>query len=203
MGSNKSAGGARRAGPGGGRGYVRIIGGDWRGRKLPVAVAPGLRPSGDRGRETLFNWLQPVIRGARCADLFAGTGVLGFEAASRGAAEVWLVENAAPIAKVLRESARLLNAEQVSVIETNALHWLAGRPASSLDLVFIDPPFDTGLAPQVLETLVDTRCLAPGALVYLECPRLDPLRAMKGFVQTREKVIGEVRMQLLQHATGK
>jgi 16S rRNA (guanine(966)-N(2))-methyltransferase RsmD len=112
MGSNKSAGGARRAGPGGGRGYVRIIGGDWRGRKLPVAVAPGLRPSGDRGRETLFNWLQPVIRGARCADLFAGTGVLGFEAASRGAAEVWLVENAAPIAKVLRESARLLNAEQ-------------------------------------------------------------------------------------------
>ena len=126
-------------------GTVRIIGGQWRGTRLPVPDLPGLRPSGDRSRETLFNWLQTHIHGARCVDLFAGSGVLGLEAASRGAAEVILVEKSKQVAQDLRTSLKRLNAERVEVIETDAINWLALCKAQSMDIMFIDPPFGTGL----------------------------------------------------------
>ncbi len=106
-------------------GTVRIIGGKWRGTRLRVRDLPGLRPSGDRGRETLFNWLQMHLRGARCADLFAGSGVLGLEAASRGAARVTLLEKSRPAAAEIRESLARLKAEQVELIEGDAIAWLA------------------------------------------------------------------------------
>lgn len=183
---------------GGGSGTVRIIGGAWRGRRLRVADAPGLRPSGDRARETLFNWMQPHLQGARCADLFAGTGALGFEAASRGAREVFLIERSRPLAAMLSESAELLQAGQIEVVNADALEWLESRPRSSLDIIFIDPPFETDLAPRALEKLAATGCLAPGALVYLELPRRDQAISPKGFVQLREKGIGEVRLELLE-----
>ena len=179
-------------------GLVRIIGGDWRGRRLPVLDAPGLRPSGDRVRETLFNWLQPEIHGRRCADLFAGTGVLGFEAASRGARSVTLVEKSPRLAAMLRESQEMLAAGQVSVVNADALEWLAGQPPESLDLVFVDPPFDSDLAGRALAGLADSACLAPGALVYLEHARLDDVRLPPAFLQRREKVLGEVSMTLFE-----
>jgi 16S rRNA (guanine966-N2)-methyltransferase len=180
-----------------GTGFVRIIGGDWRGSKLPVADAPGLRPTGDRARETLFNWLQPVLPGTRCADLFAGTGALGFEAASRGAKEVFLVEKSRALADSLRRTAEKLGAGQVKVVESGALAWLDSGPAGSLDLVFVDPPFDTDLAARALERLGQEGRLAKEATVYLESSASSQAAATVGFIPIREKILGDVRLQLM------
>jgi 16S rRNA (guanine966-N2)-methyltransferase len=183
-------------------GYVRIIGGEWRGRRLPVTDAPGLRPSGDRARETLFNWLQPHLSGARCADLFAGTGVLGLEAWSRGAAEVTLVESAPLAVQALRAALVNLGApgprEGLRVEQRNALQWLQEREPGSLDIVFIDPPFGSGLEWQAL-TLVNSRDLVrPGGLAYIEAARDAPsVHPGLGWEITREKTLGEVRLLLL------
>ena len=132
----------RGAGP---PGRLRIVGGEWRGRRLPVLDQPGLRPTPDRVRETLFNWLAPLITGARCLDLFAGSGALGFEAASRGAGRVVMIEKSANVVRVLRENRLLLDARQVEVIHADAGPWLAGQ-AEPFDLVFLDPPFCRGPA---------------------------------------------------------
>ncbi|MFZ1575209.1 MAG: 16S rRNA (guanine(966)-N(2))-methyltransferase RsmD, partial [Chromatiaceae bacterium] len=121
-------------------GRLRIVGGEWRGRRLPVLDQPGLRPTPDRVRETLFNWLAPLIRGAWCLDLFAGSGALGFEAASRGADRVVMIEKLANVARVLHENKLLLDARQIEVIHTDAGPWLAGQ-AEPFNLVFLDPPF--------------------------------------------------------------
>lgn len=178
-------------------GQVRLIAGTWRGRKLPVPDLPGLRPSGDRSRETLFNWLQPYVPGARCADLFAGSGALGFEAASRGAAQVHLVEIAPLAISALLESCSLLDAEQVSVQRSHAITWLREQPAASLDLMFVDPPFDSGLAVQTLNAIQQTDCMAPGGLVYVEAAAQLPELVMQSpFELWREKVLGDVRMRV-------
>ena len=131
----------RSAGP---PGRLRIVAGEWRGRRLPVLDQPGLRPTPDRVRETLFNWLAPLITGARCLDLFAGSGALGFEAASRGAGRVAMIEKSANLVRVLRENRLLLDARQVEVIQADAGLWLAGQ-AEPFDLVFLDPPFAENL----------------------------------------------------------
>lgn len=183
-------------------GTVRIIGGRWRGRRLPVPDLPGLRPSGDRSRETLFNWLQMDLRGANCVDLFAGTGVLGLEAASRGAGQVTLIEKDSRAARALEESVALLSSDPgkavVNVLCTNALHWLPGCAERSLDIVFIDPPFGSGLEAAALELLDRGDCLADGALVYLETARQSAETPLPdGWSVDREKRLGEVRMQLL------
>jgi 16S rRNA (guanine966-N2)-methyltransferase len=179
-------------------GTVRIIGGRWRGRRLPVADLPGLRPSGDRSRETLFNWLHTHIRGARCVDLFAGTGVLGLEAASRGAARVVLVEQAARAVRSIEESVIALNdAAEISVVRGDALRWLESCEAASIDVAFVDPPFDSGLAVRALERLAGLGCMAPGGLVYLETPRDAPAEISPDWRVVREKRMGEVRMRLL------
>lgn len=147
---------------------VRIIGGRWRGRRLPVADAPGLRPTPDRVRETLFNWLQPYIEGAACLDLFAGTGALGLEAASRGAGRVVMVESHFALARSLRELASDLAAENVEVVHGEALEWLAGTPAQGFDIVFLDPPFARGLVERVCTALIARHWLIDGALLYVE-----------------------------------
>lgn len=180
-------------------GTVRIIAGQWRGRRLAVPDLPGLRPSGDRSRETLFNWLQPVLRGARCVDLFAGSGALGLEAASRGAACVTLVENSRAAAQALRASVVELGADHVEVFEAEAIAWLRGQPPASIDIVFVDPPFGSGLAEQALAALAAGGCLAPGALVYLETDLQGPT-AGAAWETHREKRIGDVRMQLLKRS---
>jgi len=149
---NRSARGGKPAAPG----QVRIIGGDLRGSKLPVLDRDGLRPSSDRVRETLFNWLQPVLSGARCLDLFAGSGALGFEAASRGASEVVMIERDRELAGSLAFTAGRLKIDTVRVVETDALRWLQSPPADPaqrFDLVFLDPPFASNLWDGVIERI--------------------------------------------------
>jgi len=181
-----------------GPGSVRIIGGEWRGRRLPVPDLPGLRPSGDRCRETLFNWLQADIRGAICVDLFAGSGALGLEAASRGAAEVVLVEKLSAVARMLGENVERLDAGNVSVVETDALQWLHNCPAGSLDIAFVDPPFGIQLESRAIELMTARDCIRPGGFIYVETAREAPLPSpAPGWEITREKLLGEVRMLLL------
>lgn len=175
---------------------VRIIGGDWRGRRLPVADVPGLRPSGDRCRETLFNWLQPWVPAADCADLFAGTGVLGFEAASRGAASVLMIEKHPRAQEVLRQSIEQLQAEQVNLRGGGAMSMIEDLKADSLDIVFVDPPFDSNLAGLVLERLDKIGCVRPGGFVYVESPATHNVIPPQGWRVWRDQQIGEVRMQL-------
>lgn len=150
------------------RGRLRIIGGAWRGRRLEVPSGPDLRPTGDRIRETLFNWLQARVPGARCLDLFAGSGALGLEALSRGAAEVVFVERNARVAAALRAQLRALDvAERGHVIQTDALRFLTG-PVHSMDVVFVDPPFRSNLGDAALQLIAQRQWLAPDGRLYLE-----------------------------------
>ncbi|WP_157640529.1 16S rRNA (guanine(966)-N(2))-methyltransferase RsmD [Lamprocystis purpurea] len=192
------------AGSGGGSGRLRIIGGRYRGRRLPIPDQPGLRPTADRVRETLFNWLAPVLPGARCLDLFAGSGAIGFEAASRGAGEVVLIERNAAVARQLRTNLLTLAAPRVSVIQADALAWLAAD-ATPFDLVFIDPPFADDLLAPACARLADGGWLAPGARVYLETAAragFPPLPA--GWELIRDSTAGQVRfgIALIQPAAG-
>ena len=129
---------------------MRIIGGQWKRSKLPVADRPGLRPTPDRVRETLFNWLGQDLSGWRCLDAFAGSGALGFEAASRGAAEVVLLERDAALVASLRQSQQRLKAEAMRIEASDAIAWMGRAPARSFDLVLLDPPFGSDLAEPAL-----------------------------------------------------
>jgi len=148
---------------------VRIIGGLWKRSKLPVAESPGLRPTPDRVRETLFNWLGQTLAGWRCVDAFAGSGALGFEAASRGASDVVLVERDGGLAKNLEASKLRLGAAAVRVERADAIQWLGRAPRDSVDLVFLDPPFDSGLAPAALAAAASV--VVPAGFIYLEAPQ--------------------------------
>ena len=176
------------------RGAVRVISGRWRRRVLPVAGT--LRPTPDRVRETLFNWLRDDVAGARCLDLFAGTGVLGFEAASRGAKDVVLVERGREAAAMLEGAARALGADNVTVVRADACLW---RPSagSVFDIVFLDPPY-SGPAPEVaLDRLDRLGALAPGCIVYLETNR-DPagIELPSGWRFLRARRAGQVGYHL-------
>lgn len=175
---------------------VRIIAGNWRGRRLPVADVQGLRPSGDRCRETLFNWLQPWILDAECADLFAGTGALGFEAASRGAASVLMLEKHPVAHEVLRQSVEQLQAIQVNLQSGGAMSMIEDIKPESLDIVFVDPPFDSNLAGVVLERLDKIACVRNGGFVYVESPATSIIAPPGGWRVWRDQQLGEVRMQL-------
>ncbi len=146
---------------------VRIIGGIHRGRKLPVPDQPGLRPTGDRVRETLFNWLQPLLPGAACLDLFAGSGALGLEAASRGAGRVLMLEQSPAVVRQLRENVDLLGLEKVQVEQADALLRLQAE-VEPFDIVFLDPPFSEGLLPRACGLLQSNGWLKPDARIYIE-----------------------------------
>lgn len=180
------------------RGSLRIVGGRWRGRRLPVPDQPGLRPTTDRIRETLFNWVAPWVEGSRCLDCFAGSGALGFEAASRGAREVMMLEHSAAAVRVLADSVATLDAEQVvSVRRTEALEWLATAPVEPFDLCFLDPPFGSGLLAPAVTELVSRGWLATNALVYLECNKSSSLPQLPEPCEwLREKQSGQVRYGL-------
>ena len=175
---------------------VRIIGGDWRGRRLPVADVPGLRPSGDRCRETLFNWLQPWVVASDCADLFAGTGALGFEAASRGAASVLMIEKHPRAQEVLRQDIDQLQAVQVKLHSGGAMSMIEDLKPDSFDIVFVDPPFDSNLQGLVLERLDKIACVRRGGFVYVESAAMKPISPPEGWRVWRDQQLGEVRMQL-------
>ena len=149
-------------------GEVRIIGGQWKRSKLPVADKPGLRPTPDRVRETLFNWLGQDLTGWRCVDAFAGTGALGFEAASRGAKEVTLVEQDAALVAQLKKIKEQFQAGSVQVQRGDGIAALKAWPAGSADLVLLDPPFDANLFTPALQAAACA--VAAGGYVYLEAP---------------------------------
>jgi 16S rRNA (guanine966-N2)-methyltransferase len=176
---------------------VRVIGGSWKRSKLPVADRPGLRPTPDRVRETLFNWLGQTLAGWRCVDAFAGSGALGFEAASRGAAEVVLLERDPVLVASLAATKERLQAAAVRVERADALQWLARAPAGAFDLVFLDPPFDSPLLAPAL--LAAGRIVADGGFVYVEGPA--PVEAaVEGAAALepwRESRAGAVHFQLL------
>ncbi|MGM0411868.1 MAG: 16S rRNA (guanine(966)-N(2))-methyltransferase RsmD [Pseudomonadota bacterium] len=183
------------------RGGIRIIGGRWRGRRLAVPPGKGLRPTPDRVRETLFNWLSPRLTGARCLDLFAGSGALGLEALSRGAAETVLVERAAPVARHLREQVAALEAEGAIVVQSDARRFLEGEVAAAggpFDIVFLDPPFDSDLLDPAMAALEAGGWLAEGAAIHVESPSAGAEPAWpEGWQPHRGHVHGEVRYDLL------
>lgn len=146
---------------------LRIIGGQWRSRRIPIADVDGLRPTPDRVRETLFNWLQPVIGGARCLDLFAGSGALGFEALSREAAEVVFVEKNSNAFKQLQTNVNILGASQAQLIQADAFNYLQAE-TTSFDIIFLDPPFRLALPEKALNQLVARQLIASEAFIYLE-----------------------------------
>ena len=184
-----------------GAGEVRIIGGQWRRTKLPVALKPGLRPTPDRVRETLFNWLGQSLVGWRCADVFAGTGALGLEAASRGAAKVQLCEPDNALAAQLQAHLTRLQASHASVLKGDGLSWLKQQSAGGLDLVFLDPPFESHLFEPAL--MAAAQAVAADGWVYLEAPKLwsDDALAAFGLQTHRHLKAGAVHAHLLRPVT--
>jgi 16S rRNA (guanine966-N2)-methyltransferase len=174
-------------------GRVRIIGGAWRSRLIRVAARPGLRPSPDRVRETLFNWLGQRLAGLRCLDLFAGSGALGFEAASRGAARVVMVERDRTVLAALERAREALGADQVEIVAGEAFAYLA-RGGERFDVVFLDPPFRQNAVPALLEVLPAR--LAARARVYAECT--EPLEPAAPWRELRRGRAGQVSHQLLE-----
>ena len=180
------------------RNSVRIIGGAWRGRRIGFPDLEGLRPTPDRVRETLFNWVQFEVAGSRCLDLFAGSGALGLEALSRGAAEIVFIEKSPPAAQSIREHLRTFGGNGV-LIETDVERYLAAQAADHLpfDLVFLDPPFGQDWLPRILPKLQSGGWVIPGGLVYLECERAARQPPLPdGWEMLRSKSAGEVGYHL-------
>lgn len=179
-------------------GRLRIVAGKWRSRMLPVIEAPELRPTPDRIRETLFNWLSPVIAGARCLDLFAGSGALGIEALSRGAAHVVFVEKSAVLADAIRMNLAELEAVDAEVRHQDAFDYLQDSDPESFDIVFLDPPFDTDPVGELCRLLDDRGWLMPNASIYLERDKdRDKPPLPNAWVMIREKVAGKVSYSLV------
>jgi 16S rRNA (guanine966-N2)-methyltransferase len=201
--ASKSGKPARPAGRGAKPGEVRIIGGRWRSRRIDVPTAEGLRPTGDRIRETVFNWVGPTLAGRRCLDLFAGTGVLGLEALSRGAASVDWVERNAPVARRLKETLDAFQASdpvvgQGAVHTADALAYVDNDRGGVFDLVFLDPPFALNLWTELWPRLEQR--IADGGMVYVEAPAPPPTLSPppEGWLIIRQSRAGAVWFALLQ-----
>ncbi|HTJ97445.1 MAG TPA: 16S rRNA (guanine(966)-N(2))-methyltransferase RsmD [Rhodocyclaceae bacterium] len=173
---------------------IRITGGTHRSRLIEVADVAGLRPTPDRVRETLFNWLGQDLTGLTCLDLFAGSGILGFEAASRGASQVTLVERDAKAMLALKAHLALLKLPQVRLVAGDALKF---TPASGFDLIFLDPPYNKGLLDKVVPLL--PQLAAPGARIYAEAEQ--PLDALGDWQVVKQGHAGQVYFHLLEHTS--
>ncbi|NBI43407.1 16S rRNA (guanine(966)-N(2))-methyltransferase RsmD [[Haemophilus] felis] len=181
------------------KGEVRIIAGLWRGRKLPVLSAQGLRPTGDRVKETLFNWLMPYIVQSCCLDCFAGSGSLGFEALSRQANKVLFIELDKQVANQLKQNLQQLKCTNAEVLNQNTLQWLtAPQPQPQFDVVFVDPPFHFNLAQQALDLLEQHHWLKDGAIVYVETEKDHVLQLDQNWNLLKEKITGQVHSRLYQ-----
>jgi 16S rRNA (guanine966-N2)-methyltransferase len=174
---------------------VRIIGGQWRGRKLHFPAVAGLRPTPDRVRETVFNWLMPVIRDARCLDLFAGSGALGIEALSRGAAHVTFVDQNPTVVSYLKEQIAMLDAiNKAEVYCSEAIGW---STTSRFNIIFIDPPFNQNLIEPCCRQLIKSNLLAPEAYIYIEAEAtLKRLPIPTDWELLKTKVAGQVGYHL-------
>ncbi len=174
---------------------MRIIGGRWRSRRLEFPQSAGLRPTPDRVRETVFNWLAPVLPGAACLDLFAGSGAFGFEAVSRGAARAVLVEQDMDAVAALRANRAKLAADATEIVPGDALAYLNG-PVAAYDVVFLDPPYASGLLAPCLALLAACGWLRPGGWIYLEAPAGEPPALPAGWEISRSKTAGQVGYHL-------
>lgn len=181
-------------------GRLRIVAGNWRSRLLDIADVEGLRPTSERIRETLFNWLAPRLHGARCLDLYAGTGALGLEALSRGAASAVFVEASRQAAATLRSNIEIVDAASAATVTCrDALAFLQNGECGPFDIVFLDPPFAADLLGQTCRLLAEKPLLANGALVYLEQDKSQPEPALPAGWQVRKlKTAGNVRYLLVQ-----
>lgn len=179
------------------QGEIRIIGGQWRGRKLKVPELPGLRPTPDRVRETLFNWLMSSIQGAYCLDPFAGSGALGFEALSRGAAYVVMVDQSTKVIQLLQEELHQFKAGNAEVYRA-AVPAQLKQPAKPFDVVFLDPPYQENLLLPTCHYLEDNHFLAKQAMIYLEsAATLQQNDLPKGWEITKSKIAGQVAYHLV------
>ena len=176
---------------------LRIIGGQWRSRKLLFEPGEGLRPTGNRIREMLFNWLQHDVRGARVLDLFSGSGALGFEAASRGAGQVVLVDSSFATVEVLRRNCALLQSDQIEVVHAKAAAYL-DTSAPPFDLLFLDPPFADDELDAICARLETRRFVNRGARIYIETPRGRPINTPESWKLLRNKSTGNVEVRLFQ-----
>ncbi|WP_434525848.1 16S rRNA (guanine(966)-N(2))-methyltransferase [Photorhabdus asymbiotica] len=177
-------------------GKIRIIGGKWRSRKLPVLNSPGLRPTTDRVRETLFNWLAPVIQEARCLDCYAGSGALGLEALSRYAAQATFIEYERNVAKQLSANLALLNAKNAEITNDSALNYLS-QPGTPYNVIFLDPPFRQGILAETIKLLEQHCWLADKSWIYVEAESESAAADVPANWQLhREKVAGQVAYRL-------
>ncbi|MCO4799188.1 MAG: 16S rRNA (guanine(966)-N(2))-methyltransferase RsmD [Colwelliaceae bacterium] len=182
-------------------GSIRIIAGKHRGRKLPVLMTEGLRPTTDRVKETVFNWLMPYINQSNCLDCFAGAGSLGFEAHSRGAKQIDFIELDKNAAKQLQHNKILLNADNIDIHQANALSYLANTPSKRFDVVFIDPPFRKKLVDQTVSLLANN-WLENNALIYIEMEiENNQLSVPNNWGLLKEKIAGQVSYRLYQYKT--
>lgn len=178
-------------------GRLRIVAGNWRSRLLDIADVKGLRPTSERIRETLFNWLAPTLHGSRCLDLYAGTGALGLEALSRGAAEAVFVERSNVAAKQLQQNVKLLDAQGATILTRDALDYLRASPSGSFDIVFLDPPFADDLLEETCRLLAGSGLLAGGTQIYLEQARAQAEPRLPGnWTIKKNKTAGNVRYML-------
>ncbi len=178
-------------------GRLRIVAGNWRSRLLQIADVPGLRPTSERIRETLFNWLADDVPGARCLDLCAGTGALGLEALSRGAREVVFVEKSAAAARALHANIEGLSAAGAEILQVDARRFLAQGAERRFDIVFLDPPFAEDMLDELCRLLASGGWLASDARVYLEMNRQQDPVLPEGWSITRDKHAGNVRYALV------
>ena len=176
-----------------GAGQLRIIAGEWRGRKLPVADLPGLRPTSDRVRETVFNWLSLYVPGAHVLDCFSGTGALSLEALSRGAASAVMLEKAGPAAQTLKANLSTLKSDKGLVVNTDSLQWLQQKASQRFDLVFLDPPFRMELLQSTCELLESNGYLSENCLIYIEAEKeLVPFPVPASWQPLKSKTAGQV-----------
>ena len=183
------------------QGQLRIIGGKWRSRKLAFPQQDNLRPTPDRVRETVFNWLQAEVPGSRCLDVFAGSGALGFEAASRGAGEVVMIEQNPEAAAALTRNIELLNAGNIQPVIADAIEWLMNNQRR-FDIVFLDPPYKAGLLGQCCEILESGQSLAENAKIYLEhAAGDDKIVIPESWECLKHKSAGQVTYKLFSRAS--
>ena len=190
---------AKAAPAAGGRNQLRIIAGEWRGRKLPFPDGQGLRPTGDRLRETLFNWLSFSIYGSRVLDLFAGSGALGLEALSRGAKQATFLDTHPGVIRQMQENLATLRCDQAEVLQADALKWLQHNPGKEFDLVFLDPPFGQEMLITACQQLEEQGWLAESAYIYLEAEKdLQLTQLPTNWQLCKEKQTGQVSCCLYQ-----
>lgn len=181
-----------------GANQIRITGGQWRGRKLEFPSIDGLRPTGDRVRETLFNWLGQNLDGLAVLDLFAGSGALGIEALSRGADSADFVETSGMAYRAIEQSLTKLSAQNALLHQQPAQDFLASSRENTFDIVFIDPPFSNNLHREICQAVAEARVLKQGALIYVESPAVEEIGLPSQWLSLKSKRIGDVLCQLLQ-----